>query len=59
MRGLPRTVEGTEPDTGRNAVDDCLRDLHARFRVLRGDGEGEVDDVGLYFLDESTKVILL
>ena len=51
LRGLSRTVKGTKPDASGNAVDDCLRDLHAGFGVLRGDGESEVDDVGLYFLD--------
>ena len=49
--GLPRTVDGTHAHASGLTVDDSLRELHARFCVLRGDGEGEVDDVGLYFLD--------
>ncbi len=51
MSGLPSAVKGTEPNASRNAVDDSLRDFYAAFRVLRGDGEGEVDDVALYFFD--------
>ena len=49
--GLSRPVKGTEADAGGNAVDDGLCDLYARFGVLSGDGEREVDDVGLYFFD--------
>ncbi len=51
LSGLPRTVKGTKTHASGNAVDDCLSDLNARFGVLGGDGEREVDDVGLYFLD--------
>ena len=49
--GLSRTVEGTHPDASGRAVDDSLGELHARFGVLGGDGEVEVDDVGLNSLD--------
>ena len=51
MRGLPRTVKGAKPDTSGNAVDDGLRNFYACLFVLRGDGEREVDDVGLNFFD--------
>ena len=51
LRGLSRTVEGPKPDASRDAVDDRLCDLYAAFSVLGGDGEREVDDVGLDFLD--------
>lgn len=51
LRGLSRTVKGTKTHASGNAVDDCLGDLNAGFAVLAGDGESQVDDVGLYSLD--------
>ena len=46
---LTRPVKGAHADTLRGAVDDGLSELYARLAVLRGDGEGQVDDVGLCF----------
>ena len=47
--GLSRAVKGSHPDPCGLAVDDGLRELYARLTVFGGDGESEVDDVGLYF----------
>ena len=57
LGGLSGAVKGPKLDTGRNAVDDRLIDLNAGFAVLRGNSEGEVDDVGLYFLNSHVEAL--